>query len=44
MWKIMLGGLYPAAARESVYKVLSPRDENGGKPAILDVGSGPGFW
>jgi hypothetical protein len=44
MYKIMLGGLYPAAAKESIYKALSLREENAGEPAILDTGSGPGFW
>ena len=44
MWKVLLGGLYPAAAQEPVARALSPSEANAGKPAILDVGSGPGYW
>lgn len=44
MWKHIMGGLYPVPAKDAVSEALSPRDANKGQPAVLDIGSGPGFW
>ncbi|KAJ6526269.1 S-adenosyl-L-methionine-dependent methyltransferase [Mycena vulgaris] len=41
MWRLLIGGLYPASMEDKVQELFSGRDSS---PAIMDVGCGSGIW
>ncbi|THV02472.1 S-adenosyl-L-methionine-dependent methyltransferase [Dendrothele bispora CBS 962.96] len=42
MWCVMIGGLFPTHAADSIHTILAPSDNR--RPVIMDVGCGSGIW